>query len=112
MNMKKLGSIAFLTLAVALIASPLTASASPVKGLWSGMETKYWAGGKWVRYSAQVPFSFRLERGKVAGFMTSSTYVWPNCTGGQTVSAKLPTTRKASVRHGRFRGRQVTHVGS
>jgi hypothetical protein len=112
MNMKKLGSIAFLALAVALIASPAAASASPVKGLWGGSETKYWMGGKWVSYSEQVPFSFVLQRGKVVSFKPSSTYVWPRCAGGKTVSAKLPATRQSTIRHGRFRGRRTTHAGS
>ena len=112
MKMKKLGSIACLALAIALLASPVAEGASPVRGLWSGSETKYWTGAKWARYQMVVPFSFGLEHGKVVRFRTSSSYKWPGCTGGETVSAKLPTIRKAKVRHGQFRGRRTTHVGS
>jgi hypothetical protein len=112
MKMRKLGSIACLALAIALLASSVAEGASPVGGLWSGSETKYWTGAKWARYQMVVPFSFGLEHGKVVRFRTSSSYNWPGCTGGETVSAKLPTIRKAKVRHGQFRGRRTTHVGS
>lgn len=110
--MKKLGTIACLALAIALMAPPMAESASPVWGVWSGTETKYWSGGKWQRYSENIPFTFGVERGTVLNFRTSSNYVWPGCTGGATVTAKLPTTRKAKVLHGRFRGKGTTHVGS
>ena len=112
MKMKKLGSIACLALAIALMASPVAQGASPVGGLWSGSETKYWTGTKWASYQQIVPFSFGLEHGNVVRFRTSSSYNWPGCTGGKTVSAKLPTIRTAKVRHGRFRGERTTHVGS
>jgi len=110
--MKKPASIACLALAITVMAPPMAASGSPVPGAWTGTETKYWTGSKWERYSQQLPVSFRLERGKVVRFGTSSTYRWPGCTGGETVTAKLPTTRKAKVRHGQFRGERTTYVGS
>src|SRR3954447_12668709 len=112
MKMMKPGSIACLTLALALLLTPVAKSATPVRGLWGGSETKYWAGGKWVSYSEQVPFGFWVQRGKVVRFKPSSTYVWPRCAGGKTVSAKLPATRQSTVSHGRFRGRRTTHAGS
>jgi hypothetical protein len=111
-KMKKLGSIACLALAIGLMAPPMAESASPVRGVWSGTETKYWTGSKWQRYSENIPFSFRVDRGTVLSFRTISAYVWPGCTGGKTVTAKLPTTRKANVRNGQFRGHRTTHVGS
>ena len=110
--MNKPRSIACLALAIALMAPAVAESASPVRGVWKGSETKYWTGSKWERYSQNVPVGFRLERGKVVRFGTTSNYNWPGCTGGETVTAKLPTTRKAKVRHGRFRGERTTYVGS
>jgi len=110
--MKKLGSIAGLALAIALMASPVAQGASPVWGIWSGTETKYWTGSKWKPYSQNIPFSFRVERGTVLSFRTISAYVWSGCTGGDAVTTKLPTTRKAKVLHGQFRGQRTTHVGS
>jgi hypothetical protein len=110
--MRKLRWIACLALAVALMASPVAAEAAPARGLWTGTETKYWTGKKWQGYSAMVPFSFQVKRGKVVRFRTSSSYTWPSCTGGEAVTAKLPITRKAGMHAGRFRGKQTSHVGS
>ena len=112
MKMKKLGLLACLALAIPVVAPAVAESASPIRGLWTGSETKYWTGGKWARYSQIVPFSFVLEHGKVVRFRTSSTYQWTGCAGGETVSAKLPTTRKAKVLRGRFRGERTKYVGS
>jgi hypothetical protein len=112
MKMRKLGQVACLALAIAMMAPPLAQGASPAAGLWSGTETKYWTGSRWQPYSQNVPFSFRVEGGTVLSFRTTSAYVWPGCTGGKTVTAKLPTTRGARVLDGQFRGRRTTHVGS
>lgn len=109
---KKPGSIACLALAIALVVPPVAESASPVRGVWQGKETKYWTGSKWERSSLELPVSFRLKRGKVVGFRTSGTYQWTGCTGGEAVTAKLPTVRKAKVRNRRFRGKRTTYVGS
>ena len=87
-------------------------SASPVRGVWKGKETKFWTGSKWQRYSQDVPVGFRLKSGRVVRFGTTSNYNWPGCTGGETVTSKLPTTRTAKVRQGRFRGKRTTYVGS
>ena len=110
--MNKPRSIAGLALAIALMAPAVAESASPVRGVWKGTETKFWTGSKWQRYSQDVPVGFRLKRGTVVRFGTTSSYNWPGCTGGETVTSKLPTTRKANVRHGRFRGKRTTYVGS
>jgi hypothetical protein len=109
MKMKKLGAIVCLALGIAVFASPV-AQGSPVGGIWTGLEKKYWTGSKWQPYSETPSFSFRIEHGAVAGFNSSSSYQWPKCTGGDTVSTKLPTTRKAKVRYGRFRGARTTYV--
>jgi hypothetical protein len=101
-----------LALTVALVAPPVAESAKPVRGPWGGKETKYWTGSKFQPYSLNLPVSFRLKRGKVVRFRTSGEYRWTGCTGGQTVNAKLPTIRKAKVRHRRFRGKRTTYVGS
>jgi hypothetical protein len=112
MRMKKPGLIACLGLAIALTAPPVAESASPVRGVWKGKETKYWTGSKWERYSLELPVSFRIERGEVVRFRTSGTYQWTGCTSGATVTAKLPTTREANVRHGQFRSERTTYAGS
>src|SRR5436190_14521999 len=101
-----------LALAVALVAPPVAESAKPVRGVWAGKETKFWTGSKYQRYSLNLPVSFRLKRGKIVSFTTSGNYQWPGCTGGETVTAKLPVIRKAKVRHRRFSGKRTTHVGS
>jgi hypothetical protein len=110
--MKKLGSIACMALAIALMASPTAQAASPASGAWSGTETKHWTGRNWVSYSQNVPFSFRVEPGTVLRFRTTSSYRWPRCTGGRAVSTKLPSIRSATVLNGQFRGRRTTRVGS
>jgi hypothetical protein len=112
MRIKKAAPIAALALAIALLALPVGASASPVRGAWNGRETKYWTGSKWKRIALKLPVSFRLGRGKVVRFRTSGIYRWPGCTGGQTVTAKLPPSRTARVHHGRFRSKRTTFVGS
>ena len=109
--MRKLGQVACLALAIAMMAPPLAQGASPAAGLWSGTETKYWTGSRWQPYSQNVPFSFRVEGGTVLSFRTTSAYVWPGCTGGKTVTAKLPTTRGARVLDGQFRGVAGKAVG-
>jgi hypothetical protein len=110
--MKKLGSIACLVLAIALIPSPMAQAASPAPGVWSGTETKHWTGSNWVAYSQSVPFSFSVVKGSVLRFSTTSSYRWPRCTGGRAVSTKLPSIRRTSVLNGRFRGHRTTRVGS
>src|SRR3954452_20318275 len=112
MRIKKPGPLACLALAIAMPALPVAASASPVRGAWNGRETKYWTGSTWKRIAQNLPVSFRVGRGKVVRFRTGGIYRWPGCTGGETVTARLPVSRTARVRHGRFRGKRTTYVGS
>jgi hypothetical protein len=109
--MKHLGSIAGLALAASLLAAPVAHGASPVRGVWSGMEKTYWTGSAWKSYSVDAPVSFRVERGKVPSFGTTSAYVWPHCAGGATVKTKLPHILNARMRRGLFRGKRTAHVG-
>lgn len=110
--MKKLGLIAGIALAIAVLLTPEPAIASPVPGIWTGLEKKHWTGKKWQPYSEQIPLSFRIDNGKVVHFNTTSNYVWPGCTGGKTVTAKLPVARTARVRRGRFSAERTTQAGS
>src|SRR4051794_37638058 len=111
-TVKYLGSLVGLALATAVSLSPVAQGAAPVRGVWSGTETQYWNGSGWQRYTEHLSLGFRVERRAVLSFGTVSAYVWPRCAGGATARAKLPTIRRAALRHGRFHGRRTTHSGS
>lgn len=108
----KLVSILVLVFVAALVTPSEARPASPARGPWSGTETHYWSGSKWVRYSERPSLAFHVERRAVLRFKTISAYVWPRCAGGRSVTARLPTIRTAALRRGRFHGRATRHAGS
>jgi hypothetical protein len=114
-GMKKPGAIACLALAIALVAPPLAEGASPVRGAWTGQETRWWAGSSW-KTTQTSPVAFRLERGRIAGFSTGGANLVRGCADGQSVTTALPAVRTAKVirsgRTWRFSGVQTDYVDS
>ena len=107
-----LTSLAGLALAAALIASPPAQADPPVRGAWTGSETHYWSGSRWLRYAERPSLSFHVEQRTIFRFHTISAYVWPRCSGGRSVRAALPTIRTAPLRRGRFHGRRIGRAGA
>src|SRR4051794_41980122 len=69
-SLKKPGSIACLALAIAVVAPAVAESASPVRGVWQGQQTR-WSGGNGWKTTLPFPVAFSLKRGSVVGFTES-----------------------------------------
>jgi hypothetical protein len=113
-SLKKPGSIACLALAIALVAPSVAESASPVRGVWQGAQTR-WSGGNGWKTTLPFPVAFSLKKGSVVGFRESGGNVTLPCSDGQTITTELPAVAKAKVHGGgrtrRFSGKQTTSVG-
>jgi hypothetical protein len=103
-------TIACLAFAIALVAPPVAASASPVRGDWHGQQTR-WNGGAGWKTTAPYSVAFSLKRGSVVGFAESGGNLTVPCSGGQTITAPLPAVGKAKLHGGAFRGKQTKRVG-
>jgi hypothetical protein len=109
-SLKKPGSIACLALAIAVVAPPVAASASPVRGVWQGQQTR-WSGGNGWKTTLPFPVTFSLKRGSVVGFTESGGNVTLPCSDGQTITTVLPAVAKAKVHGRRFSGKQTKSAG-
>ena len=102
------------TLAIALVAPPVAESASPVRGVWQGQQTR-WSGGNGWKTTLPFPVAFRVKGGSVVAFSESGGNLTLPCSDGQTLTTVLPAVGKAKV-HGagrtrRFSGKQTKYVG-
>jgi hypothetical protein len=109
-SLKRPGSIACLALAIAVVAPTVAESASPVRGVWQGQQTR-WSGGNGWKTTLPFPVTFSLKRGSVVGFTESGGNVTLPCSDGQTITTVLPAVAKAKVHGRRFSGKQTKSAG-